>query len=157
MNRKRKAAIVIACSISLLIVLYIILNLFLPSVEVLIDGSRAYTNDGISMYTLYCNRLLIEAKVHKNAKYNEFIRLFRFPKQIKLLSKDDSIKVNELREDLRGKESELSQDIVNVFVHRIVLVEGKRHYILLTEGTPEALEINRILNKYLKPYYPEIN
>ena len=137
--------------ILLLLLINLVSNTVLTTVEVLLNSSYTYSNDGDSMYTLYCNRLLVEARVHGRAENNGFIRLFRFPERIRIISKEDSNRVLELREELKNKESELSLDFVKQFPYAIVIASGNRHYILLIAGTPEAIELYKMFSRYMFP------
>ena len=148
-TRKRKAVVIILGVLLLLFLLNLIANTVFITVEIIINEAASYNIGGLRTYTLYFNRLLVEAKVHRYADDNWFIRLFKLPLQFKVISKEDSNRVLELREVLRNTESELPLDFVRNFPFLIVNAKVVRHYIILTAGTPEALEINRILYAYL--------
>ena len=149
MSRKRKAVVVILGVLLLFIFLNIILNTVFCSVEVIINEARGYSYGGHSTYTLYFNRLLVEARVHRLAEKNWFIRLFRLPEQIKVISKEDSNSVLQLKRELKNKESELSYDDARSYPYVVVMAKGTRHYVVLYLGTPEAVEINRIFYTYM--------
>ena len=140
------------CLILFLLMLCIVPNLLFTTVDIFIYGNFEYGRNP-ELYTLYFDKILVGSKLSWSAKDILFLRFFRLPYRICILSQKDSIRIQELRSILQKKESKLDLEMVKQFPHQVIYVKGNIHYILYLYGTTEAVEIFDLFNKYMFPGY----
>jgi len=72
--------------------------------------------------------------------------LFQIPQRVRVLPKEDYKRVLELVDVLAKKDSEISPEIVGMYLRMCIIAGRKHHYIVpFVYGTPEAVELHQIL------------